>query len=38
VIEAEQDPDKANPLIYARKGFAHLTEVLAATGFARRGV
>lgn len=38
VIEAEQDPDKANPLIYARKGFAHLTEVLAATGFVRRAV
>jgi myo-inosose-2 dehydratase len=32
VIEAEQDPAKANPLDYARKGFAHLTAVLAKTG------
>jgi inosose dehydratase/3D-(3,5/4)-trihydroxycyclohexane-1,2-dione acylhydrolase (decyclizing) len=32
VIEAEQDPDKANPLTYARMGFAHLTKTLAATG------
>lgn len=32
VIEAEQDPAKANPLAYARKGWAHLTEVLAKTG------
>ena len=35
VVEAEQDPDKANPLEYARKGFAHLEKVLAATGFGR---
>lgn len=32
VIEAEQDPAKANPLEYARKGYAHLTAVLAETG------
>jgi inosose dehydratase len=32
VIEAEQDPAKANPLQYARKGYAHLTRVLAETG------
>lgn len=32
VIEAEQDPAKAHPLTYARKGHAHLTKVLAETG------
>lgn len=32
VIEAEQDPAKANPLVYARKGYATLVSVLAATG------
>jgi inosose dehydratase len=32
VIEAEQDPAKANPLQYARIGYAHLTKVLAETG------
>jgi len=32
VIEAEQDPEKANPLHYARMGYAHLTKVLAETG------
>lgn len=32
VIEAEQDPEKANPLQYATKGFAHLTSVLHETG------
>ena len=31
VIEAEQDPARANPLTYARLGFAHLTRVLAET-------
>lgn len=31
VIEAEQDPARANPLIYARKGFAHLQKVLRET-------
>lgn len=29
VIEAEQDPAKANPLKYARMGYAHLTKILA---------
>ncbi len=32
VIEAEQDPARANPLLYARKGYAHLCEVLADVG------
>ncbi len=32
VIEAEQDPAVANPLEYARKGYAHLTRVLAEAG------
>jgi inosose dehydratase/3D-(3,5/4)-trihydroxycyclohexane-1,2-dione acylhydrolase (decyclizing) len=32
VVEAEQDPAKANPLTYARKGYAHLVEVLRQTG------
>ena len=32
VIEAEQDPAKANPLQYARMGYAHLVKVLAETG------
>lgn len=32
VIEAEQDPAKANPLTYARLGYANLTRVLAETG------
>jgi myo-inosose-2 dehydratase len=32
VIEAEQDPQKANPLEYAEKGFAHLKRYLAAAG------
>ena len=33
VIEAEQDPAKANPKAYAAKGYAHLAQVLAQTGF-----
>lgn len=32
VMEAEQDPAKADPLTYARKGFAHLEAVLVETG------
>jgi inosose dehydratase len=32
VLEAEQDPAKANPLVYATKGYAHLLGVLAETG------
>lgn len=35
VVEAEQDPEKANPLVYAKKGFDHLTQVLGETGFSR---
>ncbi len=30
VIEAEQDPARANPLAYARRGHAHLVQVLEA--------
>jgi inosose dehydratase len=30
VVEAEQDPVKADPLTYARKGFAHLHGLLSA--------
>jgi inosose dehydratase len=32
VVEAEQDPKKANPKAYATKGYAHLRTVLAETG------
>jgi sugar phosphate isomerase/epimerase len=32
VVEAEQDPKKANPQAYATKGYAHLKRVLAETG------
>jgi inosose dehydratase len=32
VVEAEQDPAKANPKQYATKGFKHLRMVLAETG------
>ena len=32
VIEAEQDPAKADPLEYARRGYRHLRAVLARTG------
>lgn len=34
VVEAEQDPEKANPLIYAKKGVAHLKRSLAEAGLA----
>jgi inosose dehydratase len=33
VVEAEQDPAKAPPLVYARRGFAHLTAVVRDTGW-----
>ena len=33
VVEAEQDPAKAPPLIYARRGFVHLTAVVRDTGW-----
>ena len=29
VVEAEQDPAKANPLEYAKKGFKYLSKVCA---------
>jgi inosose dehydratase len=32
VVEAEQDPAKAHPLTYARKGFDHLSRATAAAG------
>ncbi|MBR1087934.1 myo-inosose-2 dehydratase [Bradyrhizobium manausense] len=34
VVEAEQDPQKANPLTYARKGVAHLKQSLNEAGLA----
>ena len=34
IVEAEQDPKKANPLIYAKKGVAHLKHALAEAGLA----
>jgi inosose dehydratase len=33
VVEAEQDPAKAPPLVYARRGFAHLSAVVRDTGW-----
>ena len=32
VVEAEQDPEKANPLAYAKKGHAHVAASLTAAG------
>jgi inosose dehydratase len=32
VVEAEQDPKKANPLTYAKKGVAHLQASLRKAG------
>jgi len=34
VVEAEQDPGKAHPLTYARKGIAHLKQSLQEAGLA----
>ncbi|QAU47838.1 myo-inosose-2 dehydratase [Bradyrhizobium guangzhouense] len=34
VVEAEQDPQKAHPLTYARKGVAHLRQSLKVAGLA----
>lgn len=34
VVEAEQDPQKAHPLTYAKKGVAHLKQSLNAVGLA----
>ncbi|MGC1890261.1 MAG: myo-inosose-2 dehydratase [Stellaceae bacterium] len=33
VVEAEQDPAKAPPLVYARRGFAHLNAAVRETGW-----
>ena len=33
IVEAEQDPVKANPLIYAKKGYNALMEALTAAGY-----
>ena len=32
VVEAEQDPEKANPLVYAKKGHAHVAASLKSAG------
>jgi len=32
VVEAEQDPQKANPLVYSRMGHDHLVDALTAAG------
>ena len=34
VVEAEQDPKKAHPLTYAKKGIAHLNQSLKEAGLA----
>ena len=33
VIEAEQDPKKANPLEYAKIGFKYLNEIITQNGY-----
>ena len=33
VVEAEQDPKKANPFEYAKKGFNYLSKIAKASGF-----
>lgn len=33
IVEAEQDPAKAHPLTYAKKGYAHLRSVAEKVGF-----
>jgi inosose dehydratase len=33
VVEAEQDPANAPPLVYARRGFVNLTAALRETGW-----
>ena len=33
IIEAEQDPKKANPLEYAKKGYNYLHEVIKNNGY-----
>ncbi|MBT5264551.1 MAG: myo-inosose-2 dehydratase [Rhodospirillaceae bacterium] len=37
VVEAEQDPEKANPLTYARAGYDHLSAVAETVGFSLQG-
>lgn len=32
VLEAEQDPEKANPLVYAKRGIAHIKAALGEAG------
>ena len=34
IVEAEQDPEKANPLVYAKKGVANLRRFLGEAGLA----
>ncbi len=34
IVEAEQDPKKAHPLTYAKKGVAHLHWALKEAGLA----
>ena len=33
IVEAEQDPAKAHPLTYAKKGYAHLRAAAEKVGF-----
>ena len=33
VVEAEQDPARAPPMVYARRGFAHLSAAVRRTGW-----
>ena len=33
IVEAEQDPKKANPLEYAKIGYSYLTKILAEVGY-----
>ena len=33
VVEAEQDPQKANPLEYAKIGYNYLTKILTEVGY-----
>ncbi|WMT87593.1 myo-inosose-2 dehydratase [Pelagibacterium sp. 26DY04] len=37
VVEAEQDPDKAHPLTYAKMGYGHLRGVVEDAGFVVEG-
>lgn len=33
ILEAEQDPEKANPLVYAKRGYEHLKRCVLDAGF-----